>query len=169
MINQFQPQIVPVRVYQTIDHLMLAAPMPGLEPQDISIMINNEHVTIQSQPRGPRQDERNLLIAEWTFGFYYREVILPQPINAALTNATYNNGVLVLSMPKMEPGKRGVFAEFGLEAISSTQGERVGHSGCMIEPTTTKEHWQKLYEAVKTDGGERLPHLSRNRREPEIQ
>lgn len=159
MTNQFQPQIVPVRVYQTIDHLILAAPMPGLEPQDISIIINNEHITIQSQPRGPCQDERDLLIAEWKFGFYYREVILPQPVNATLTNATYNNGVLVLSMPKMEPGKRGVSAEFGLKSISSTQGERVGHSGCMIEPTTTQEHWQKVHQVVEIAGKEKSqPH-----------
>jgi len=152
MINNYQPQIVPVRVYQTIDHIMLAAPMPGLEPQDISITINNERITIQSQPRGPRQDERNMLVAEWTFGFYYREVVLPQPVNATLTNATYNNGVLVLSMPKIQPGKQGISTEIRLEAISSTQGERVGHSGCMIMPTTTHEHWQKIFEAVETDG-----------------
>ena len=79
--------------------------MPGLEPQDIAIIINGDRVTMRGASRGPRQEQPELLVSEWTIGPYYREVSLPQPVNGVLTNATYENGVLVLSMPTLEPGE----------------------------------------------------------------
>lgn len=84
------------------------------------------------------------MIEEWTFGPYYREVLLPQPVNADLCNATYGNGVLTLSMPKLVAAKAPNYAAFGLVAVTSTFGERVGHSGHNIQPTTTREHQQKV-------------------------
>ena len=39
-------QLIPVNVYRTPDHLTVAAPMPGLEPEDILV----ELTSIMSQP-----------------------------------------------------------------------------------------------------------------------
>ncbi len=148
MVNEQPGQTIPIRLYQTEDHIMLVAPMPGLEPGNIFVIINSNHVTVRGEERGPRQHERNLLIEEWTFGPYYREVPLPQAVNAELSNATYGNGILTLSMPKLEAGQSANYAEFGLEAVSSTYGERVGHSGCCIQPTTTQQHQQRVDRAA---------------------
>lgn len=142
--QQQQTKTIPVRVYQIDDRIMVAAPMPGLEPEDITVTVAGARVTIRGAERGPGQHERELLLTEWTVGPYYREVRLPQPVNGVLANATYGNGVLVLALPKMEPGQPEVTAEFRLQAIGATiHGERVGHSGSMIAPTTTQEHQQK--------------------------
>lgn len=140
-----QQQSVPVRVYQTNDCLMVAAPLPGLEPENISVTIAGDCVTIRGEERGPGQHERDLLVAEWTIGPYYREVVLPQPVNGALTNATYGNGVLVLALPKLAHEQPGTPAEFQLQAITATHGERVGHAGSAIHPTTTHEHQQQQH------------------------
>jgi HSP20 family protein len=152
MSHQQQLNIVPVRVYQIDDRIMLAAPMPGLEPEDISVAVAGPRVTIRGAERGPGQHERDLLLAEWTIGPYHREVILPQPVNGALANATYGNGVLVLALPKLEHGQPGAEAEFHLQAVGATiHGERVGHSGSTIAPTTTADHQQK-HRAENGDG-----------------
>ena len=47
-------QKVPVRVYTTADHVMISAPMPGLEPADISVEIGADRVAIRGEERGPR-------------------------------------------------------------------------------------------------------------------
>lgn len=127
-------QLLPVRVYQTADRLMLAAPMPGLEPQDIAVSITGTRVTIRGEERGPHQHGVDLVLAEWTIGSYYRELDLTHPVNGPLTNATYGNGVLVLSMPKVANGQPGVPAEIRLEALEATRGERVGHVGREARP-----------------------------------
>ena len=147
-----QPQNVPVRMYQTDNQIMIAAPVPGLEPQNISVTIDGDRVSIRGEERGPHQHERDLLLAEWTVGPYLREVTLPQPVSGALTNATYGNGVLVLAMPKLEQGQSGAGAEFQLEAISATRGERVGHSGREMRETTTAEHRQKMEDSAHRGG-----------------
>ena len=138
-----EAQAVPVRVYQSDEHVMLAAPMPGLEPDDISVDVCGAAVTIRGQERGTGQHQRDLILAEWTIGPYYREVALPQPVDGSLTNATYGNGVLVLSMPKLKAGQSGVGANFKLRPIEATRGERVGHAGKEIQPKTSIEHEKK--------------------------
>jgi HSP20 family protein len=138
-----QQQHIPVRIYQTDDRIMVAAPLPGLEPENISVTVVGDRITIRGEERGPGQHERNLLAAEWTVGPYYREVTLPQPVNGALGNATYGNGVLVLALPKLADEQPRTSVEFQLQAIAATRGERVGHSGSAIHPATTEEHRQQ--------------------------
>ncbi|MGH7324217.1 MAG: Hsp20/alpha crystallin family protein [Candidatus Rokuibacteriota bacterium] len=141
-------QPVPLRVYRTDDLLVLAAPMPGLEPADIRVSITGDRVTIHGEERGPHQRERDLVLAEWAIGPYHREVTLPQAVNGALTNVTYGNGVLVLSMPKAEGGRPATNAEIRLEVIAATRGARVAHTGRNIRPTTTTEHRRAQRQAA---------------------
>jgi len=67
----------------------------------------------------------------------FREVSLDQPVNGA-TNATYANGVLVLSIPKAKSGT-GSNTQFQLKAIEPTRGERIGYTGSEIRPTGNDE------------------------------
>jgi HSP20 family protein len=134
-----ESQAVPVRVYQSDEHIMLAAPMPGLEAADISIDVLKNHVTIRGEERGPGQHQRDLVVEEWTIGPYYRKISLPQDVDGSLTNATYGNGVLVLSMPKLKAGQKGSGANFQLQPIEATRGERVGHAGKEIHPKSSLE------------------------------
>jgi HSP20 family protein len=132
-------QTVPVQLHRAQGRLVLAAPMPGLEPQDIAVSIHGDQVTVRGEYRGSRHDQPETVISEWTMGPYHREVNLPQPVSGALTNATYGNGVLVLTMPTLEPGVQEDAIEFRLEADTGTRGQRVGHTGSEIEPTISME------------------------------
>ena len=80
-----QQQSVPVRVYQGPGRVMVAAPLPGLEPADISVTVSGDRLTIRGAVRGPHQGERDLTAAEWAIGPYHREVRLPHPVQSALT------------------------------------------------------------------------------------
>jgi nucleotide-binding universal stress UspA family protein len=119
---------------------MVATPMPGLEPEDIAVRIDGNRLVIHGEQRGPHQRDVQLSIAEWQVGPYRRELELPEPVDGALTNATYGNGVLVLSMPKASDADPGQRAEFRLVTIGPGRGERVGHVGRDIVPATTEDH-----------------------------
>jgi hypothetical protein len=80
-------------------------------------------------------------------GPYYRELVLPQPVNGVLTNATYGNGVLGLSMPKLAPGTQGGYMEFQLETVKNTRGQRIGHTGSDIKPTTAQARRRRRTQA----------------------
>jgi HSP20 family protein len=128
-----QGQRLPIRVYRSDEHWMLAAPMPGLEPDDISITVHGDRVVVHGQERGSGQHELDLLIAEWSIGPYHREVELPEPVDGTRANATYGNGVVVVSLPKAASA-RGAGAHFQLRPRSATRGERIGHRGKNAKP-----------------------------------
>lgn len=132
-----------VRLYRSEKQFGLAAPLPGLEPGDIHITIEDRRLTIHGKQRGPHQDDLSLLKTEWSIGPYYREISLPESVDGTLANATYGNGVLVLTMPKSIAAEKPARAEFTLQAIDATRGERVGHVGHNIQRTTTREHLQR--------------------------
>lgn len=148
-LGQQPQQTVPVQVHQSGDLIVLAAPMPGLEPQDISVVIAGDKVTIRGSYRGARPEDSDLLVSEWTIGPYFREVVLPQPVNGPLTNASYGNGVLVVAMPKMEEKSQGGYTEFQLEVVEATRGQRIGHTGSEMRPTTTEEHRDKMQQSAQ--------------------
>ena len=149
-------QVLPVRLYHTEARIMLAAPMPGLEPEDIVVRIDGTHVSIHGEERGHHQHDLALAIVEWTIGPYHREIELGEPVDGVLTNATYGNGVLVLSMPKVSAGHLGSSAEFRLITVASGHGERVGHVGRDVTPQTTEVHWAEKH--ARDAAGRRVAH-----------
>ncbi len=147
-------QSLPLRIHQTADHIVLTTPMPGLSATDISVRIHGQTVAIRGEYRGPGQEARDLLLAEWTVGPYVREVTLPEPVNGALANATYGNGVLVLSMLKLGRGRPRDDAEFRLAVVETARGQRVGHTGSDNEPMTTEAHQERMAEQQVPAGGD---------------
>jgi HSP20 family protein len=136
-------QQIPVTIYRSDDRITLTAPMPGLAPEDITITIMDKLVTLHGEDHSPGQHYLDFILNEWTVGPYSREVSLPESVRGDLANATYGNGVLVLSMPKADAKEQARAASFQLQPIGSTRGERIGHVGKGIHPATTTEHVKK--------------------------
>lgn len=129
MQEQAKIQEIPVKVYRTSDRLMVAAPMPGLEPEDILVEITNTcHLLLQGQIRGVLKGdgEKGLLVDEWTVGGYYRDVALPNSVDGERTNVNYGNGVLVVAMPLSE---RTIPAQLTIDTVGPARGERFGNAG----------------------------------------
>ena len=133
-----EPDGLPVKMYQTAERLTVAAPMPGLEPADITVRIAAEGtLELRGKRRGPRQDEMDLLLDEWSVGPYERTLSLPCHVDGELADVTYGNGVLVVALPKSQQLRP---ATLNLEAIGLARGQRVGSHGKNFTPTTTEEH-----------------------------
>jgi HSP20 family protein len=120
-------QHVPIKMYRTPDRLMIAVPMPGLQPEDIIVRVTEDsHIVIQGEVRGLLKDIKELLVDEWSVGVYYRQIELPNPVDGEHANINYGNGVLVVALPASE---RTIAADLALEKVGTDRGERVGHSG----------------------------------------
>lgn len=120
-------QQIPVKVYRSSDRLMVAAPMPGLQPEDILVQVTeNGHLMIQGELRGLLKDIKELLIDEWSVGGYYRELPLPDTVDGTLANVSYGNGVLVVALPISE---RTHPASLTLDTVAPSRGEHMGKSG----------------------------------------
>jgi HSP20 family protein len=123
MQEQAKIQHIPIKMYRSPERLVIAAPMPGSEPEDILVKVTENSVVMQGDIRGLLKDVKELLTDEWSVGSYYREVQLPNPVDGEHANVTYGNGVLVVNLPISE---KTVTATLVLEKTGAARGERVG-------------------------------------------
>ncbi|QBD82655.1 Hsp20/alpha crystallin family protein [Ktedonosporobacter rubrisoli] len=127
MQERAKVQQIPVKIYRSSDRLMVATPMPGLQPEDILIKITEDgHMVVEGEVRGVLKEVKELVLDEWSVGGYYRELELPNAVDALHANATYGNGVLVVAMPMSE---RTVGGTLMLSKTGDDHGERVGNVG----------------------------------------
>src|SRR5262245_3748318 len=97
---------IPLRVYRSVDRVTVAAPMPGLEPEDIRVEVTlDRRLCIEGAPADAEPDMRALksnksvLLDEWSDGPYRREFGLSEPVDANAATLTYGNGILVVALP----------------------------------------------------------------------
>ncbi len=93
-------QMVPVNVFDNGHDLVVSAPLPGLEPENIEVAVAGKTLTIRAELRGPGQERKNYLRHEWSYGRYGRQIELPYPVDVEHANASYGNGILTLTLPK---------------------------------------------------------------------
>jgi HSP20 family protein len=127
MQEQAKIQQIPVKVYRTSDRLMVAAPMPGIEPEDILVEVTGDgHLILQAVVRALLKDIKELLLDEWSVGSYYREVPLPDAVDGEQANVTYGNGVIVVALPISDRTRP---AKLTLDTVGPGHGERAGNAG----------------------------------------
>jgi HSP20 family protein len=114
----------------TDDSYMILAPMPGLEPENISISVEGRRVTLHGERRGIGQDRRDHLQIEWTYGPYHREIELPADVDAEAANATFDNGVLTLHLPRAAHTRP---KRIQLAQTGTSRGMHAGNAGDRVE------------------------------------
>ena len=120
-------QSIPVNVYRTHEHLTIAAPMPGVEAEDILVEVTEQNqLILHADLRGTLKDAKEVLIHEWDAGGYHRELTLPEPVDGEHSNVTYGNGVLVVALLASQ---QTLPARITLAKTGTTHGEYRGNTG----------------------------------------
>jgi HSP20 family protein len=131
-------QTTPVKMYRTPERLTVSAPMPGIEPENITVEITqDDRLILHGELRASLKDAKEVLLDEWRAGGYHRELALPNAVDGSLGNVTYGNGVIVVALPLCDQTRP---ARLRLETIGQARGERVGNSGHPVLPRTIEEH-----------------------------
>ena len=96
-----------IDVVETDKEVIATAEMPGLEKEDIKINITEDRLDISAETkREEEKKEKGYIYKERRSGSYYRAISLPSTIDPDNAKATYNNGVLQITMPKTEIKKK---------------------------------------------------------------
>lgn len=125
---QRERQPIPVNVFETDTELVVVAPTPGIEAENLAIRVEGRHLLIRAEKRGPGQERHRYFCREWSYGSYERSLELPLDVDATRANATYGNGVVTIALPK-RAGAPAEPIDITLEPIGATRGEHVGHRG----------------------------------------
>ena len=92
-----------VDIREEKDAFVLHADIPGVEPADIEITMENGVLTIKGERRVEKQSEEDSFKrVERAYGVFYRRFSLPETANADAITASGNNGVLEVRIPKQE-------------------------------------------------------------------
>jgi HSP20 family protein len=75
--------------------------LPGVKPEDVKLELHDDRLSISGHRRSQEeQKEKNFHRIERTFGEFYRTVQLPGGLDADQVDATYEDGVLTVRVPK---------------------------------------------------------------------
>jgi HSP20 family protein len=96
-----------VDVSETKNDLVIKAEMPGLDPKDIDISMNNGYLTIKGEKKnGKEEKDENYHLIERSYGSFTRSVRLPREVQSDKITASFKNGILKITLPKSEEAKK---------------------------------------------------------------
>ena len=96
-----QSFIPAVDVYETKDTVMVEAPLAGVEPEQVDIHIENNILTIKGETEKKQEvEEKDYYRKEVRHGSFYRQIALPSAVDGEKAEATFENGILKIRIPK---------------------------------------------------------------------
>jgi len=97
---------LPMDMYETDDAIIVKAVVPGVRPDDVEIQVSGDVLTIRGEVKDEFEGKRGTYhLRERRHGTFQRSLSLPVPINADKAEALFENGVLTLTLPKVEEVK----------------------------------------------------------------
>ncbi len=93
-------------IYQDQDNVYAKVALPGVEPENINVSIENDILTLESSTEKKSEiDEKNYYRKEIRYGSFRRNVQLPSHVQGDKAEAEYENGILKISIPKRKEEK----------------------------------------------------------------
>lgn len=88
-------------------HYLITADIPGVDPKNVDVSIDNGILTIQGHKETKtKQEGKNYVRVERTKGSFYRSISLPEAVESPKISAKTKNGVLEIIAPKNKNGTR---------------------------------------------------------------
>lgn len=96
-----------VDVLDRDDVIVVQAEIPGVERDDLDVSVSDNSVTIKGETRREEKEEKGEYFrSEISRGSFARTVALPDYVDSAGAKAKFKDGVLELTLPKVEKAKR---------------------------------------------------------------
>ena len=92
-----------VDMYQTDDEIVVKASLPGIKADEVQINITGDVLTLKGEVK--HEEEKNdkaWHIREQRWGSFQRSVALPTNVVSDKAKAEFENGILVITLPKAE-------------------------------------------------------------------
>lgn len=95
-----------VDVYEDHEGLMLTAELPGIDPKDVDVRVENGVLTLRGERKLEKEDKKeNYLRVERSYGAFTRSFTLPSSVDTEKVKADFKHGVLRIQLPKREESK----------------------------------------------------------------
>lgn len=101
-VTNFKPS---VNVKETDNEFKMEIAAPGMDKSDFNIEVEEGLLKLKAEKKEEHEekDGEKFLRREFSYSSFERSFTLPENVNADKIEANYDNGVLTLSIPKVEP------------------------------------------------------------------
>jgi len=90
-----------MNVSETDKEIRITAELPGVTEQDIDVSLDDDVLTIRGEKRFERKDAKeNFHFVERAYGTFQRSLRLPYAVDSEQVQASFENGVLTVTVPK---------------------------------------------------------------------
>lgn len=97
----------PVEISETDDSLKVEVELPGMKREEIKVNLDKDVLTISGERKFETvsDEKRRYHVTERSYGRFARSFTLPGTVDAEKIKAEYKDGVLSLTLPKVEAAK----------------------------------------------------------------
>jgi HSP20 family protein len=97
---------IPMDMYGTKDGMVLKAELPGFRKEDVDVNLEGDRLIIKAVSKKEEIPEgSSSYLSERFYGEYSRSLTLPFPVDPEKVSATFENGLLQVSLPMSEEVK----------------------------------------------------------------
>ena len=98
--------VPPVDIYEDEHSVTLKVEVPGLDPKDVDVQVENHTLTIKGERKFEKEEkEENFHRIERRYGSFIRSFALPTTVDTDSVKADYENGVLKVQLAKRAEAK----------------------------------------------------------------
>ena len=95
-----------VDVFEDKESLKIVAELPGLKPEDVKITLENSTLTLRGEKKQVAEEKTERVHRyERSYGSFERSFSLPNTVDTDKVAASFENGVLTITLPKAEKAK----------------------------------------------------------------
>jgi HSP20 family protein len=96
----------PVDIFERQDQLVIRAEVPGVQKEDMDVRIENGVLTLHGERKEDNETKDvSTHLMERVYGSFTRSFSLPTTVDATRVAAAYKDGVLEVTVPKVETAK----------------------------------------------------------------
>jgi len=90
-----------IEVTENDQELVVSASLPGMKPENINVEMIGHSLVVSGETRcETKVDEKHYHRSEFQYGQFMRRIPLPEYVTGEQCEASFNNGVLEVHMPK---------------------------------------------------------------------
>ena len=102
-LENYSSNLPAVNIKESEEGFELELAIPGFQKEDFNIELDNELLTISSEVKDESETkEENYTRKEFSFSSFRRSFTLPETVDGGKINATYEDGILKLALPKKD-------------------------------------------------------------------
>jgi len=158
-----------VDVHETENGYELTASLPGVKPEDVEISVNKDVVTIRGRTeQNEERQQGNYIYRERHAGTFQRSVRLPDQVNSEQVDASLENGVLKVTLPRLQQStQRRIQVKSGANTGSQQIGAGTNSSARASSNTSSQSPSQTNNASNSTAYGDAATYAGTAKSSPE--